>query len=615
MIYPENANKLPVNDAKLAGKYRMNNIRSFISLLYLIFRFSNNNSEVHYTDGQTYQERVKLNPDLKTKIETYLGIRDIEALLSDNPLIKGQCEFILVALERLFKLGTVELTNSTDKASERTGGNRNPKIIRFSSGMLVLNMIMKSFSDNILKESLIDWLKGEQSRHKEFENSISLYLTISLQESLFLFKPNEDSKILFRTNNIYHELIKGEEVSIKDFKGQDGTLSIYTNYLKEQLDPWMRISNDKIISKESDSLLGIAFDDFVKMIDIYLQYSLIKEVDLKSLGNYSGEEPISILPEQKIYFGTPGSGKSWTIKKQYEMSLVNGEYVEDNEKKNRVFRTTFHPDTDYSSFVGCYKPIMEGEQIKYNFEPQVFLEAYINAWNNLGDDKQYYLVIEEINRGNCAQIFGDLFQLLDRNCNTGYSEYPIKADMALRFFLENNEGNLKLTNKQGINNGELRLPPNLNIIASMNTSDQSLFPMDSAFKRRWNWEYVPIQYDEPHSSSFKIDIPGSPFDKWVDFLVKINKIILEKTDSEDKQMGNFFVKGDVSEKEFKDKVMFYLWSEICKDLYQTNDNFFRADLGGDSPVEFSFNMLYEKDEVNYLLGFLKYINQYKLKGE
>lgn len=187
--------------------------------------------------------------------------------------------------------------------------------------------------------------------------------------------------------------------------------------------------------------------------------------------------------------------------------------------------------------------------------------------------------------------------------------------MDLRDFLENNEGKLKLTNKQGIENGELRLPPNLNIIASMNTSDQSLFPMDSAFKRRWSWEYVPIQYDEPHSSSFKINISGSPFDKWVDFLVKVNKIILEKTDSEDKQMGNFFIKGDVNENVFKDKVMFYLWSEICKDLYQTNDNFFRADLGGDAPVEFSFNMLYEKNADNFLLGFLKYIDQYKLKGE
>ena len=182
---------------------------------------------------------------------------------------------------------------------------------------------------------------------------------------------------------------------------------------------------------------------------------------------------------QKIYFGTPGSGKSWIIKQQYE------------QDESKVFRTTFHPDTDYASFVGCYKPVKDKEdekKIVYEFVPQAFTDAYVAAWSDL--EHPYYLIIEEINRGNCAQIFGDLFQLLDRN-KDGYSEYPIKADHDLKDYLvehlpEDNEG---------IRDGKLCLPPNLSIIASMNTSDQSLFPMDSAFKRRWSWEYVPIDYD------------------------------------------------------------------------------------------------------------------------
>jgi hypothetical protein len=312
----------------------------------------------------------------------------------------------------------------------------------------------------------------------------------------------------------------------------------------------------------------------------------------------------TMKPEQRIYFGAPGSGKS---------KKVERDVLPDDDKY--VFRTTFHPDTDYSSFAGCYKPVMEGGKINYEFSPQVFTDAYIAAWNGLEKCEKYYLVIEEINRGNCAQIFGDLFQLLDRDKDTGYSEYAIKADKDLRDYLEKEGDNAVLKNKDGIKNGKLKLPPNLNIIATMNTSDQSLFPMDSAFKRRWNWEYVPINYEEEYSSTFTLKIDNSPFKKWVDFLKKINKIILEKTDSEDKQMGNFFIKGDVDAEDFKNKVMFYLWSEICKDLYQTNDNFFRAEIDDNKQVEFSFNQLFEDGGDKYLIGFLKYIQNYKLKGE
>ena len=309
---------------------------------------------------------------------------------------------------------------------------------------------------------------------------------------------------------------------------------------------------------------------------------------------------------QQIFFGAPGSGKSFKLKE--DILPKDDKYV---------FRTTFHPDTDYSSFVGCYKPQMKDDKIVYGFAPQVFTDAYVAAWNGLSENEKYYLVIEEINRGNCAQIFGDLFQLLDRKKESGYSEYPIKADNDLRDYLEHAEtedGGQVLINKEGIKDGKLCLPPNLNIIATMNTSDQSLFPMDSAFKRRWSWEYVPIRYDEPKSAAFLINIPGSPFEKWVDFLKKINGIILEKTQSEDKQMGNYFIKGDIGPQEFKDKVMFYLWSEVCKDCYQSQENFFRAKIG-DNTSEFSYNMLYDEKGDELLVGFLNYIVEYKLKED
>ena len=298
---------------------------------------------------------------------------------------------------------------------------------------------------------------------------------------------------------------------------------------------------------------------------------------------------------QKIYFGTPGSGKSWTIKKIYE------------QDETKVFRTTFHPDTDYASFVGCYKPVKDEEDSKkivYEFVPQAFTDAYVAAWSDL--EHPYYLIIEEINRGNCAQIFGDLFQLLDRN-KDGYSEYPIKADHDLKDYLLNHLPE----DSEGIRDGKLCLPPNLSIIASMNTSDQSLFPMDSAFKRRWSWEYVPIDYVNAKSGAFTINIGGEPHN-WHKFLEKINEKIKSVTSSEDKQMGNFFIKESVDEKEFCDKVMFYLWSEVGKDNYQTNDAIFRYYAEEDKLKEFSFNELYDQSKRTTILkGFIRYIEEEK----
>lgn len=287
---------------------------------------------------------------------------------------------------------------------------------------------------------------------------------------------------------------------------------------------------------------------------------------------------------QKIYFGTPGGGKSQKVKK----------LIEDRGAEERSFRTTFHPDTDYASFVGCYKPVMDGDKIKYEFVPQVFTRAYVAAWNDPAND--YYLVIEEINRGNCAQIFGDLFQLLDRK--NGVSEYPILADTDLRKYLEgtiktedgSEEDVLSAAGKDGIKKGELRLPSNLSILATMNTSDQSLFPMDSAFKRRWDWEFVPSDNCDENDFRIYINEEMTRYILWADFRNEVNKKIFAATESEDKQMGAFFIKSDIGVDELRSKVMFYLWSEVCKENFHTSDNFFRMDKEGQE--EFSFNCLF-----------------------
>lgn len=308
---------------------------------------------------------------------------------------------------------------------------------------------------------------------------------------------------------------------------------------------------------------------------------------------------------QQIYYGAPGTGKSKAIK-----DLTFGE---------SVIRTTFHPDSDYASFVGTYKPITEEvdlrdcygkkvidddtkevvkeERIAYKFIPQAFLEAYVEAWKKLGSSKKQYLIIEEINRGNCAQIFGDLFQLLDRN-EYGFSDYPIVADKDMQKYLEKEFAGWEITNKDEINQfygeanmvnlimkGErLVLPSNLYIWATMNTSDQSLFPIDSAFKRRWDWKYVPIREGRDKGTNAPLNWyikTGDKQYKWWSFISKVNELIGSLTNSEDKKLGYFFCKakdGEIDADLFVSKVIFYLWNDVFKD-YGFDDKDFQDEEG------------------------------------
>jgi hypothetical protein len=303
------------------------------------------------------------------------------------------------------------------------------------------------------------------------------------------------------------------------------------------------------------------------------------------------------FPRQQIFYGAPGTGKSFTINQE-----IKGE---------DVIRTTFHPDSDYSSFVGAYKPTTQEitmrdlsghpvvehgqtlteEKIVYEFVPQAFLQAYIAAWEKYaacdeGNPQRQFLVIEEINRGNCAQIFGDLFQLLDRN-HSGFSDYPVKADTDMKRYVAKALKGLSIPQAGAINSlyggrdvvsevlesNILLLPSNLFIWATMNTSDQSLFPIDSAFKRRWDWSYMPIS---DAKKGYVIDVAGSQYDWW-QFLEAVNEKIASVTDSEDKKLGYYFVKPadghTITAKTFVGKVLFYLWNDVFKDYGFSDDEF------------------------------------------
>ena len=377
-------------------------------------------------------------------------------------------------------------------------------------------------------------------------------------------------------------------------------------------------------------------NQYSNTVAFYLCFLNAKRLFADTQNTIVERKKIAEVSLQQIFYGAPGTGKSHIINE-----LTKGE---------SVIRTTFHPDSDYSTFVGAYKPtmgllpicnelgqpmeigssVLHKEQIIYEFVDQAFLQAYVNAWKYYADNseeiKKQYLVIEEINRGNCAQIFGDLFQLLDRN-DYGFSVYPINADKDMKKHLEKAFKGVRIDNADSINqhykgrnvvkevlDGDiLLLPNNLYIWATMNTSDQSLFPIDSAFKRRWEWKYVPISNA---GKAWKICVNGKEYDWW-SFIEKINNKIWNVTKSEDKKLGYFFCKADrkitegdeennvISADRFVGKVLFYVYNDVYKD-YDFDDEIFKDKEDNNSDLLFqTFFMANGKPNEAKIEVFLK----------
>lgn len=428
-------------------------------------------------------------------------------------------------------------------------------------------------NSNVLRQEFIEYarnciLSRRPSDRSDFtigQTAADSYVSFVEVDKLFSYNPEKwkDIKSIFdidsseRIKEIYLELIGDDEFNKVDCRQpsqyfRSNAIKHYYCFLKAR----------EVVLGKTDS-----------------QHTVIEESPKSYLRN-------GIPSLQQIFYGAPGTGKSHSVKTETEAW----------EERGRVVRTTFHPDSDYSTFVGAYKPTTESVQrydiynkpmtrdgvpvmeqiITYEFVGQAFLHAYIDAWKNREEPE--FLIIEEINRGNCAQIFGDLFQLLDRG-DDGYSEYAIKADKDLQKHLSKAFKEVEIEDFPNVKAGkELLLPNNLYIRATMNTSDQSLFPIDSAFKRRWDWKYRPISNAQ---LGWKIEADGMLYDWW-EFLERINREIGATTNSEDKKLGYFFCKakeGRISAETFVGKVVFYLWNDVFKD-YELSNSFFDDGEGG-----------------------------------
>jgi hypothetical protein len=597
MSYPKQLKARRKIEALTGIKSSLDKIRSVIALVYLLYVANERKASVRYSIPEG--SRIKIAPNLLNAIEGVLGRNNLGGTINGNPLITNQYEPLYVGVTLLMKLGYLKMEGRQNTA-ERTGGVRYPKQLYFANNTLVLDLILQGFPDNIWKQSLYEWLQNNKASNNEFEERVCKFITTCTFLTQFKLRDNSNNELFFQTEGIYKALTESDEdVLYSDSHEFVGPTRIYNNVLKEGVEPWIGINKNVLnlkgnLNPDAESIsqmLSTTLDIFSVKDDSSMSEDDIEDnYEEAMLGKRNNDYPL-----QQIYYGAPGTGKSNTIKKE----------VDDQGKLN--YRTTFHPDSDYSTFVGCYKPKMKrstitkdgvtttDEKIIYSFEPQAFTNAYVQAWKTQDD---VYLIIEEINRGNCAQIFGDLFQLLDRK--NGESEYPVDADSSLADYLQTALAESKREDIPAeVKNGtKLKLPSNLYIWATMNTSDQSLFPIDSAFKRRWEWKYMKIKNE---GKDWKIDVrlkDANGEEKlvdWWDFIRKVNDIIASMTSSADKQLGYFFCKADkktperanepnsendlISVDTFVSKVLFYLWNDVFKDygfddasLFQYKDN-------------------------------------------
>lgn len=257
----------------------------------------------------------------------------------------------------------------------------------------------------------------------------------------------------------------------------------------------------------------------------------------------------------RIVFGAPGTGKSFTLNKEKDALIANGGSFE---------RVTFHPDYSYANFVGTYKPVPVNGEITYSFVAGPFIRTWIEAIKSAQSDdpKPYVLLIEEINRANVAAVFGDVFQLLDRDEN-GISEYPIQTSKELREYLARE---LKCCPDEV---ATIRIPSNMFIWATMNSADQGVFPMDTAFKRRWDFRYIGIDESQDGIKGYTLEIAGQKIN-WNALRTAINARLTSLNINEDKLIGPYFINEKTLKdnkafvEAFKSKVIMYLFEDAAK---------------------------------------------------
>lgn len=541
MNRPDNMSIYNELDLKLGIKSSLPHVKSAVALVLLFWECSIKSAELQYS--MQSGDKIVIDPNLKTTIKNKLmpickkdgiNIDTVIDAINGNALFKSQMESLIVAFELIWKLAKISFVDQNKNASaERTGGLRYPKKLIYTVNADIIDNLIENDWDAYVR-ILILWIGVDINYDKKIAARLSRLLTAISEGAIFKLVDGTND-VIFNQNDVYKKLIQTKNnVDLNGDEEAKGSLRILKSLLSDGLNPYLEYHNGnvQILKGKFNNL-----DEYQKRVEAFLRLSTTKIIGFEDVNTGKETENPDSFENERIVsgcnvllYGVPGSGKSWTIEHEY------------CKPESVVERLVFHPDYTYSDFIGQILPaVSEDGQVRYKFTPGPFTNILRESYNH--PNKEYILIIEEINRGNAPAIFGEMFQLLDRKVeirdigDNGYpigtSEYGItNMDIAEEMY-----GKDRKTEK-------VRIPSNLSIIGTMNTSDQNVFTLDTAFQRRWDMRLIENDFANVDRSLADAEILDTGV-TWRKFCVEINEIIVGNsariTSAEDKRLGAYFV--------------------------------------------------------------------------
>ena len=564
MNRPDNMSVYDELDLKLGIKSSLPHVKNTIALVILLWECANRPAELVYS--QQNGESIVVADDLNQLVISYLSeicqedaidIESFMATINENQLFKSQMEALIVAFELVWKLAEVSFVDEGKAASaERTGGTRYPKKLLYTVNADIIHSLIESNHDAYIRV-LMAWIGVNINIDLECEAHLVCLLNALSEGAVFKMMDGE-REVIFNQNSLYSKVLETQEtVDINGDQEAKGSLRILKSLLSEGLNPYLSYSNGSV------SAVEIRIGDleaYQRRVDTFLRLSATRVIGLKGIGaEYEGiateqyEEHRLTTGCNVLLYGVPGSGKSWTIEHEYCNSDCFAE------------RLVFHPDYTNADFVGQILPVVDDKQVTYEFTPGPFTSILKRAYND--PCHEYILIIEEINRGNAPAIFGEIFQLLDRTTESKSMDETLYPEGTSEYGITN-ENMAEVIYNDSLH--KVRIPSNLSIIGTMNTSDQNVYTLDTAFQRRWHMRLIENNFDNVNPSLANAIILDTEV-TWKHFCETINDLIVgnkaKMASAEDKRLGVYFIhERDLT---FDDRVVPSIGYESIRDEYDS----------------------------------------------